>query len=77
MAMKSPSGVLPPKPEANMGFCDQCGTVLHKTPWCSKRDGQYAFLCTPVCQEQYDNETSRIAWTQFRFPLDQEVTDKQ
>lgn len=58
-----------------MGFCDQCGGTLHQTPWCASRRGVYAFLCTPECKEAYDSETYRIAWTQFRFPLDQEVPD--
>ena len=33
------------------------------------RQGSYAYLCTPVCKEAYENETARIAWTQGSLAL--------
>jgi hypothetical protein len=33
------------------------------------RQGNYAYLCTPVCKEAYENETHRINWTQGSLAL--------
>lgn len=50
-------------------ICDQCKCVVHGVPWVAMRQGSYAYLCTPVCKERYENETARIAWTQRSLEL--------